>query len=363
MNVPPSRALFWPFSALYGAGTTLRNLLYDAGWLRSFGFDFPVIVVGNLQAGGTGKTPCVEYLVRKLSERYAVAVLSRGYGRNTRGYLLAGPEATAADIGDEPLLLKRLHPLLELAVSEQRVPAIPALLTDAPQVQVVICDDAYQHRALRGGFNLLLTGYDLLYIDDVMLPAGRLRESISGAQRAHAILVTGCPAALSAPARQELTDRLRTRDDQPVFFASLAYGTPYRLGQPTAALQGEAPSRIVLLTGIARSVRLKRALESGEVGAGTGALGPNVALTHLDYPDHHRWQPRDLERLRRVFAQQAAVGSCMILTTEKDAVRLEAHAAALADLPVYVLPVRMAILKDSEREFDGVVERYVKSGG
>ncbi|MBI1192271.1 MAG: tetraacyldisaccharide 4'-kinase [Bacteroidetes bacterium] len=387
MNGSPSRVLLWPFSVLYGAGSALRNLMFDAGWLRSFAFDFPVIVVGNLQAGGTGKTPCVEYLVRKLSERYAVAVLSRGYGRNTRGYLLAGPEATADDIGDEPLLLKRLHPSLELAVGEQRVPAIPALLTDAPQVEVIVCDDAFQHRPLRGGFNLLLTGYDKLYIDDAMLPAGRLRESVSGARRAQAIVVTGCPSDLSEVIRQDVTRRLRVRGDQPVYFAGSVYGQPYKLGHPANFSEGDVagldassvpgalkvpvegvaqggrpdqPLRLVLLTGIARSGRVKQALESGAVAADTGALPPIVSVTHLSYPDHHIWQSRDLERLRRVYAREAAAGPCIILTTEKDAVRLDAHASALADLPVYVLPVRMQIPFGAEAAFDAMLLRYVE---
>jgi len=363
MNPRPSQVLLWPFSLLYGAGAALRNRFYDLGWLRSFGFDVPVIVVGNLQAGGTGKTPCVEYLLRLLAPPYKLAVLSRGYGRNTRGYLLAGPEATAEDIGDEPLLLKRLHPSLEVAVSELRVPAIPALLTDAPEVQVLLCDDAFQHRPLRGGFNLLLTGYDLLYIDDSMLPAGRLREPVSGAKRAQAVLVTGCPWELSQDRRRELTLRLQARPEQPVFFAGAVYGQPYRFGQPGQlwhGASGEGPLRVVLLTGIARSLRVRQALESGVVAAGTGAFLPKVEVTHLDYPDHHRWQPRDLERLRRVYAREAAAGPCLMLTTEKDAVRLEAYVDALADLPLYVLPQRMEPLPDSKQAFDALIREYVQ---
>jgi tetraacyldisaccharide 4'-kinase len=363
MKPRPSQVLLLPFSLLYGAGAALRNRFYDLGWLRSFGFDLPVIVVGNLQAGGTGKTPCVEYLLRLLSPDYKLAVLSRGYGRNTRGYLLAGPQATAQDIGDEPLLLKRLHPWLEVAVSELRVPAIPALLTDAPELQVVLCDDAFQHRPLRGGFNLLLTGYDLLYIDDVMLPAGRLREPVSGARRAQALLVTGCPPDLPQERLGELTQRLQAYPEQPVFFAGSAYGQPYRFGQPDLFWQepsGEGPLRVLLLTGIARSLRVRQALESGAVASGTGTLRPKLLLRHLDYPDHHRWQPRDLERLRRVYAREAASGPCLILTTEKDAVRLEAHADALADLPLYVLPQRMALLPDSRAPFDALIRGYVQ---
>ncbi len=380
--------LLRPAGTLYGLGAALRNQFYNAGWLRSFAFDFPVIVVGNLQAGGTGKTPCVEFLVRKLNSRYPAATLSRGYGRRTRGYLLATAQSLPEDIGDEPVLLKRLFPALEVAVGENRVAAIPALLTDSPETKVIICDDAFQHRPLRGGLNLLLTGFGALYVDDLMLPAGRLREPVSGARRADAIIVTGCPPALPPAEQQVIAARLRGNPDQPVFFAGLEYATPYRLGRLSELFSGEGLHAILLVTGIARPERLRGWLEAragsgafgeqpaagagnpedfaggeagrpGEAGAGGGTLRPEFLIKHLAFPDHHPWRPADLERIRLAYRNMIKGGRTVIFTTEKDAVRLEAFSADLEDLPIFVQPVRMAMLPDSADAFDGLLFGYV----
>ena len=352
--------LLRPFGALYGLVTAFRNAMYDRDWLRSFAFDFPVIVVGNMQVGGTGKTPCVEYLIRTLGREYVVATLSRGYGRSTAGYLLATERSLAEDVGDEPALLKRLHPEVEVAVGENRIASIPALLTDAPDTQVIICDDAFQHRSLQAGFNLLLTGYNALYIDDVMLPAGRLREPVSGSRRAHAILVTGCPLDLPPGEQKALAARLSVRADQPVFFAGLEQGSPYRFGRPDQQLSLPA-DRVLLLTGIARPLRVLDSLKGSGAGAGGAVVSTEAEIKHLIFPDHHAWQARDLDRIRSAYQDLSSTGDTVIFTTEKDAVRLEGLADVLADLPIFVLPVRMVMLPDSQPQFDRMLKEFVKN--
>jgi tetraacyldisaccharide 4'-kinase len=383
------RKLLLPFSALYGLATGLRNRLYDLGWMRSFAFDAPVIAVGNLQVGGTGKTPLVAWLACALGERYPVGILSRGYGRSTRGYLLAGSGAQPEDIGDEPALLQRLCPDAEVAVGEARVPAIPALLLDAPATRVVLCDDAMQHRALRPGLTLLLTGYGALYTRDRLLPAGRLREARSGARRAQAIVVTGCPRELDAAQREALSRELRAREDQPVFFAGLAYGRLRRLGEPwelaaQALRAAEAfpeagvgpqalaadtgwgdtpaglPSAVLLLTGIARPLRMVRAVEAALAPGPQGAPGH---CDHMAFPDHHRFGEADLKRLRARYERlRARWPDAIILTTEKDAVRLEGLASRIDDLPVWVQPVRLAWLPGQEEPFRRLVFDYCANG-
>ncbi len=351
----------FPFSALYGAGAMLRNRLYDASWLRSFAFDFPIIVVGNLQIGGTGKTPCVEYLIRLLSERYQVAVLSRGYGRSSRGYLLAGPEARVEDIGDEPMLLRQLHPSTEIAVAELRVPAIPALLSDCPGTDVILCDDALQHRPLKGTLNVLMTSYDAPYDEDALLPGGRLREPKSGARRAQVIVLSGCPMNLAVEEQERWANRLRVHESQAVFFAGLVYGQPYRLGEPEALLEpvSAEPFRCLLLTGIARAERLVRDVEEG-VLSGAPALGPMVLAGHLAFRDHHRWTLADTKLISSTYQKYSEQGPCVILTTEKDAMRLAAFNEELSGLPVYVLPIRMKMLPQSEKKFEQYMFEYVE---
>jgi tetraacyldisaccharide 4'-kinase len=387
------RTLLLPLSALYALATGLRNRLYDLGWLRSFGFDFPVIAVGNLQVGGTGKTPLVAWLARALGERYGVGILSRGYGRATRGYLLAGERARPEDIGDEPALLKRLCPQAELAVGEARVPAIPALLLDAPGIGVLLCDDAMQHRALKPGLTLLLTGYGALYTRDRLLPAGRLREPKSGAARAQAIVVTGCPPELGEAEREALSRELQARPDQPVFFAGLAYGRRRPLGEPGPGTGGRPasggaagadsgaepggggsvgagpaarpgwpdtpeplPGAVLLVTGIARPERLRRAVEAAQGGAG-------AHCEHLAFADHHPFSGADAARIRARFERLKALNpDALILTTEKDAVRLEAHAEALSGLPVWVQPVELAWLPGQEEPFRALVFDYCANG-
>ncbi|MES2690588.1 MAG: tetraacyldisaccharide 4'-kinase, partial [Bacteroidota bacterium] len=212
-----------PLSWLYGLIVSARNYLYKSGIYTRSQFDFPIICVGNITAGGTGKTPHIEWLITKLSSHYKVAVLSRGYKRKTTGYLLASTESTTRQIGDEPYQIKQKFIDVPLAVSENRVLGIPALLGDAPETQVVLMDDGFQHLSIKAGFNIVLCDYNRPYYSDHLLPAGLLRESPKGAERADVIIVTKCPPDLGLNEQRNIITKLKTSTHQHVFFSTIVY--------------------------------------------------------------------------------------------------------------------------------------------
>ncbi len=338
--LPPPRPLpapaLRPLAALWAVAARWRNGLYDAGRRRSFAFDFPVIGVGNLRVGGTGKTPAVAWMAERLGRRHRVGIVSRGYGRRTRGYRTVPPGATPAEAGDEPVLLARRLPEAAVAVGERRVEAIPALLLERPELGVVLLDDAFQHRAVRPGLQVLCTAWDALYADDACLPAGRLREPASGAARADLVLVTRCPDPLPDGARAALRAHLGLREGQELYCAGLAYGTPWRLdGEP--APYPAAAGAVAVLSGIAEPAAFQRFARERH---------PSARLETLAFPDHHRWRRADLDRVRAALA-----GEGHVLTTEKDAVRLAAlDPAWRAGLACWVQPVAMAFADPAEGE-------------
>ncbi|RYY64215.1 MAG: tetraacyldisaccharide 4'-kinase, partial [Chitinophagaceae bacterium] len=254
------RILLFPLALLYGAIVLLRNWMYDRGWMRSVSFGLPLICVGNLSVGGTGKSPMVEYLLTRLKSRYRVATLSRGYKRKTRGYALATSSSTALEIGDEPMLFHRKFPEVPVAVGEERLVAIPQLLHDRPDTQAVILDDAFQHRPIKAGLNILLTDYGNLYTRDFFLPTGDLRDSRSSASRAEVIVVTKCPAGLALAEKEALRRELAPRNGQHLFFTTIAYGAAYHI--VTRQFTGiDEHTEVLLVTGIANPRPLKTYLE------------------------------------------------------------------------------------------------------
>ena len=212
------RVLLLPFAILYGWIVTLRNWMYTKKYLKSVHFNLPIICVGNLSLGGTGKSPMVEHLLSILSTEYKTATLSRGYKRKTKGYALATEQSTALEIGDEPMQFHLKYPNVGVAVGERRIEAIPQLIQDIPDLQTVILDDAFQHRKIKAGFYILLTSYGDLYSDDFILPTGNLRESRAGAKRANLVIVTKCPATLSADEQREIQDKLNLKCTQELYF-------------------------------------------------------------------------------------------------------------------------------------------------
>ncbi|MBX5438029.1 MAG: tetraacyldisaccharide 4'-kinase [Thermoflavifilum sp.] len=315
-RLPWYRWLLAPFAALYGLGIWLRNRLYDLGLLSAVQFDVPVIAVGNLAMGGTGKTPLVDWLVGQLKSQYEPVILSRGYRRKSSGYLLAGPTSTVEDIGDEPMLLHLHHKDVPLAVAEQRVLAIPQLLMDAAaqkpfsdQRFVVVLDDAFQHRSLKPGLNILLTTFHRLFVDDWLFPIGYLRDLRSSAHRADLIIVTKCPDELTPAEARQIQQRLKPLPHQQIFFTALRYAPPYDFftGESTILTPDTA---IVLVTGIAQPQHLFNTLQHR-----FNKVYP------LFYSDHHRYREADVLRIDEAYRQLPGKHKA-ILTTEKDAVKL-----------------------------------------
>jgi tetraacyldisaccharide 4'-kinase len=335
------RVLLLPLALLYGMGVGLRDLLYRTGALRSVRFDLPVISIGNLSVGGAGKSPHIEYLMRWLGQYLNVAVLSRGYGRQTEGYRPVSVIDNARWVGDEPLQFKRKFPDTPVSVSESRAIGVPELLKHNPETQCVLLDDAYQHLAVTPGLNILLTEYNRPFTRDWLLPAGRLREWRYGARRADIIIVTKCPPELSERQRRDMALEIDPYPRQRLYFSRYAYGQPYALLRPTLQRPLDLDTELLLLSAIANTDYLLQYL--GEQAK---------AVQTLEFEDHHYFKEEDLLDLKRRFERMAGPNK-IILTTEKDATRLELHAAFLAQhqLPVFVLPVEVAFCGDDEAAF------------
>ncbi|MCX6317033.1 MAG: tetraacyldisaccharide 4'-kinase [Bacteroidetes bacterium] len=341
------RILLLPFALLYWLGVAVRNWLYDKNIFKSSSFGLPLICVGNLSVGGTGKSPMVEYLVRKIKEKYHTATLSRGYKRKTKGYVLADDQSTALEIGDEPMQFHLKFPDVPVAVGEERLVAIPQLLHDRPDTQVIVLDDAFQHRQVKAGLNILLTEYSNLFTRDFYLPTGDLRDLKSSYKRAEIIVVTKCKPGLTAEEKQKLIREIHPLPHQQVFFTAIAYGDMYH------AVSGEvfhpdADTEVLLVTGIANPRPLKKRLEE-----------KSNSYHMLQYADHHIFTIDDLNDIRDRFRKMETENK-IILTTEKDAVRLVKFNAEIADLPLYVIPVRHEFLFNEEERFEAGVMDFIQ---
>lgn len=334
-----------PLSLLWGAAVWVRNRLFDCGVLRSRTFGLPVICVGNLAVGGTGKTPHVEYLLRLLhGEGLRVAMLSRGYGRHTRGYVLADAGHTARDIGDEPFQISRNCPFAVVAVCERRATGIAELLKLRPQIDVIVLDDAYQHRHVCAGFNLLLTDAARLYTHDRLLPWGRLREPASEARRAHAVVVTKCA--------DDCRPALPVAGCQRLFYSRIVYGECYVPERPAEPVR-YAGRRVLLLAGIANPLPLQRFLQS---------QGAEV-VEALAFPDHHDFAERDLRRIRSAFRSARAE---WVVTTQKDMARLSSSLPMLPAelrerLVVQPISVEVAPARPTDKPFNQTIVDYVRT--
>jgi tetraacyldisaccharide 4'-kinase len=342
------RLLLYPFALLYGAIIWLRNRLYDSGFISSVAFSVPVISVGNLSVGGTGKTPHVEYLVRLLQYRFKVATMSRGYKRRTRGFLIAGAETNALQIGDEPMQYYRKFPELVVSVAEERMTGIPYLLQQQPEVDVILLDDAYQHRSVRAGMNILITDYNRPFYNDHILPYGRLRESRSAYRRADIVIVSKCPPQLTAGKAENIKRAIHPLSHQEVFFSCVRYGDAYDFfsGAPVS-LEG---MQVLLICGIASPGALIDEVEKR-------AAGVHV----LSWNDHHYFSDRDLEDICETF-EGWKVGNKLVLTTEKDAARLYLQKDTLfrQQIPVAVLPIEVELLFGQGPLFDRKLEVFTE---
>lgn len=322
---------YWllPLSWLYGLVVSIRNLMFDVGMLKSKTFPLPVICVGNITVGGTGKTPHTEYLIRMLSEKHQVAVLSRGYKRQSEGYVLATPTTPMTDIGDEPYQMKHKFPQIHMAVDKDRCHGIAELMKKEvqPPTDVVILDDAYQHRYVKAGLNILLMDYHRLIYLDKLLPAGRLRESSSGTKRADIVIVTKCPRDITPIERKGIERSLNIENWQKIFFSTYTYPDNMKgIG-----------SNPLLVTGIASPEQMIYDLQK---------IVPEFDV--MSFPDHHHFTENDINNIRTRAAGRT------ILTTEKDSTRLH----GLEN--VKVIPIEVEFI-DGKEEFDNIIRNYVNT--
>jgi tetraacyldisaccharide 4'-kinase len=353
----PTRNIFlYPVSLLYGLITGFRNFLYDYGILSSASFPIPIICVGNITVGGTGKTPHTEYLLTLLKKDFRVAVLSRGYKRKTRDFRVASGSSDVSEIGDEPLQIFRKFPDVLVAVDRKRVSGVKRIMELAPETDVIILDDGFQHRSITPGLSIILSDYERPFTRDYMLPFGNLREDKSNIRRADIILITKCAKTLNAIQRRLIVKEVGKAAYQNLFFTYFSYKAPL----PVFASQNKEMTRldlarcsgssIVLVTGVANPKPLKEYLLKFFSG-----------ITELTYPDHYSFREKEIDAIALAF-YNLNTASKYIITTEKDAVRIREFTDLEEPLrsALYYIPVGIHFLNDDMEGFDNLVVDYVR---
>lgn len=331
------RKILFPFSVLYGWITGIRNALYQYQIFKRHRFDIPLIVVGNLSVGGTGKTPMVEYLIRLLQDKYKLATLSRGYKRSSSGFVLADQQTKMEDIGDEPFQYHQKFVAIDVAVDANRVNGIEQLQHWIPELQLVVLDDAFQHLPVQADMNILLTTYSELYCDDFLLPAGNLREGRKGAGRAQIVVVTKCPKDLSMAEQKRIKQRLNLHDKQHLFFTYIQFASEIASKKGNLSLSLIDREQVVLVAGIAKPQSFFNQLKTEHTAC-------------LTFPDHHAFSERDLQLIVKTAAGRK------IITTEKDYMRLQ---GALPVEQLFYLPIQTAFVADAA-VFDQILLNYVE---
>jgi tetraacyldisaccharide 4'-kinase len=341
------RILLFPLAILYDLITRVRNYAYDRGLKPAVRFEVPVISVGNLAVGGTGKTPMTEHLIRLLHHHYIVATLSRGYGRKTKGFRLATDLDDASTLGDEPFqLYLKFKDTVTVAVGEDRAFAIPNILQAKEESPtVILLDDAFQHRRVIPKFSIVLTDFRRPFYNDYVLPAGTLRESAGGARRADAVVITKCPSDLTEETMIEMEHQVRRFADKPVFFSKIRYGEVVPFAGGIGKTFG---ADTILLTGIANPLPLRHHVQQ-----------VYRLVEHLDRPDHHLYTTRDFESMMALIKRHPTAS---ILTTEKDMVKLNSHEflALSRQLPLFYLPIETEFIKNGE-DFDAMIMNAVRT--
>lgn len=332
------RKILFPFAILYGFITSFRNFLFDKGVLRSISFDMPIIAVGNLSVGGTGKTPQIEYLIRLLSSEYKVATLSRGYKRKSEGFVLADETSNAAILGDEPYQFYQKFPNIQVAVDIDRKNGIFNLLYQEDAPDIILLDDAFQHRKVKAGFYILLTAYNDLYADDFILPTGNLRESRSGAKRAKIVIVTKCPSNLSIEEQNKIKNKLRLNSDQELYFTSIVYDEFVFSEKEQLPVSEIKNAGKLLLAGIAKPEPFFSYLK-------------NERDSILTFSDHHHFSEKDILEIKNKAKNR------IIVTTEKDFVRLK---GSLPKEQLFYLPIKSNFIKNGS-DFDQSILSFVEA--
>ncbi len=340
------RILLFPISILYGLITYFRNKLYDFGWFKVTEFDVPIISVGNLSMGGTGKTPHIEYLIRLLNNDNKLATLSRGYGRKTKGFFMADGLTNAQDIGDEPMQFHQKFPKICVAVDANRVEGVNEILSADKTPDLILLDDAFQHRRIKPGFQILLTPFNDLFSDDWVFPTGRLREFTGGKSRADVIVVTKCPEQLSIKKVSEINNKLTIGENQQLFFSKTVYGSIVFGWDKILDFDDLLEYKVLLVTGIANPQPLIKHLKSYD-----------ITFKHLKFADHHNFTNDDVLKIDSDFASLGS-GKKVVLTTEKDYVRLSTTSIHKSNL--MYLPISVDFLNGNKAKFDKKITDYVK---
>jgi len=330
------RKILFPFSILYGMITSVRNLFYSIGVFKSYSFGIPIIAVGNLSVGGTGKTPQIEYLINLLSNNYLVVTLSRGYKRKSKGFILADNNSSALVLGDEPFQYFQKFNNIQVAVDEDRKHGIQQLLSQVQKPEIVLLDDAFQHRKVKAGFYILLTTFGDLYVNDSILPAGNLRESRGGAKRANIVIVTKCPENLSFEAQNQIKSKLKMHDGQQLFFSFIRYDDFVYAENKRIEVEKIRKECKLILAGIAKPKPFFDFLK-----------GENDEV--LAFPDHHQFSDKDIEIIKNKSVNK------LVITTEKDYVRLK---GLICEEKLYYLPIKSEFISKQEN-FDKSIKDYV----
>jgi len=334
------RYLLFPISFLYGLVTSIRNILFDLKIFKKSFFNIPIIAVGNLSMGGTGKTPQIEYLISLLKANHKISVLSRGYNRNTRDFILLNESSTSQEVGDEPLQYFNKFNNINVAVDTDRVNGISNLIA-FKNPTVILLDDAYQHRKVKASFYILLTKYNDLFIDDFLFPTGNLRESKKGVKRADIIIITKCPKNITEFDKKDITKRL-SKFNKPIFFTYVSYANK-TMGSQSISNINLKEYEVLLITGIADSTPLLNHLNN-----------LNVNYNHLNYSDHHNFSDKEINQIKKNFSEIKNKNK-IILTTEKDYSRLKNK---LNDLNY--LPIETKFSETLKDNFDKIIIKHIE---
>jgi tetraacyldisaccharide 4'-kinase len=328
--------LLSPFAFLYGSITDLRNHFFDIGLKKSSNFTVPTIVVGNLRIGGTGKTPMVEFIVKSLFQKHKISILSRGYGRKTKGFIWADDSSRASEIGDEPFqIFSKFYPKINVAVCEDRVIAVPQILMNDPSTDIIVLDDAFQHRYLKADAYVLLTTYDQPFYKDHLLPIGGLREKRKGAERADMVVVTKCPSTINEAEKDKIRLEISkyVKNDTPVLFSFLAYGLPYEI----SSTGNKVENKVILVSALADASALKKQVQN-----------EFELIEDFDFPDHHRYSINDLLRFKKSLEKSP---NSVIITTEKDAAKFKKpeFESLLKEIPIFALPIEFKLSESDQK--------------
>ncbi|MCD8210149.1 MAG: tetraacyldisaccharide 4'-kinase [Prevotella sp.] len=341
------------FSWCYGGVVRLRNFLFDKGILKSNRFKIPIISVGNITTGGSGKTPFVEYLINLLEENFQVAVLSRGYKRKSKGYVLAKKDTKIFELGDEAYWLRKKHPEIHVAVDKNRCHAIEKIIGDeiTSNTDVILLDDAFQHRYITPGISILLIDYHRQLVNDKLLPAGHLREPKSGIKRADIVIITKCPRDLQPLRHSVIAKSMNLLPKQQLYFATLEYGAlkPVYYGVERELESIDKEDNVMLLTGIALPEQIIYDMK------------PYFnKIAHVSFPDHHQFSKDDIKRINQTYREMPYPK--IVITTEKDNIRMFGMEGISDEIRhnIYILPVKVKFLMGQEEEFNNKIISYVR---